>query len=472
VTLSAAANPVAFNAPARLSWSTTNADACSASGDWSGPRPASGSFSTSPLTANASYSLACTGSSGTASASLAVAVNDSAQAEALGAYTWKEVPRSDFSRVCPNRVEYADILGTGDCTAKVGYATGVYVPATQKWYLFGGGGTRLYYGNEVYAFDLKSMKAERVTDPAHIKETKEYTPDDYYGSKIHLNSCDGILHLRSGGIAPAPRGVTGEAAYDPLTKTVIFGPWAVVHGISNCDGAAMGQFATDQWSFDPVTNQWKLLAPADDRYGSTNESTWFLDPATGIGYNGDASRSAHGRGAYLINYGTSPPTSVLVNSTWPYAAGSGSVGVDTRNHYAVQLIQTEMGGTPSVAVYDLNGLSMGRYGAGTPYKADTSWKVTGDTSLLEVTGPAITFNPKLDMFVAWAGTAKLYFVQPDYRSKTLNIISKRIDNGPSMTEARPMAGWFAYLPDHDAYLAFTAMDRNIWLLLPPGSRMP
>jgi len=115
---------------------------------------------------------------------------------------------------------------------------------------------------------------------------------------------------------------------------------------------------------------------------------------------------------------------------------------------------------------------MSRYGAGTPYKADTSWKVTGDTSILGAEGPAITFNSKLDMFVAWAGTAKLYFAQPDYRTKTLNIISKRIDNGPTMAEARAMVGFFSYLPDRDAYLVFTAMDRNVWFLLPPGSHMP
>jgi hypothetical protein len=35
-----------------------------------------------------------------------------------------------------------------------------------------------------------------------------------------------------------------------------------------------------------------------------------------------------------------------------------------------------------------------------------------------------------------------------------------------------MAGFFSYLPDHDAYLAFTVIDRNLWLLLPPGSHMP
>ena len=100
-----------------------------------------------------------------------------------------------------------------------------------------------------------------------------------------------------------------------------------------------------------------------------------------------------------------------------------------------------------------------------------SWKVTGDTSLLESAQPAITFNSKLDMFVGWAGSDTLYFMRPDYKAHTLSIVSKHIDGGPTATGFYDMDGFLAYLPDHDAYLVFSGMNKDFWLLLPPGSPM-
>src|SRR5262245_12418648 len=57
-----------------LSWSSTGATSCSASGDWSGLKGAAGSESTGPLTASRNYTLKCTGPGGSASVAVAVTV--------------------------------------------------------------------------------------------------------------------------------------------------------------------------------------------------------------------------------------------------------------------------------------------------------------------------------------------------------------------------------------------------------------
>ena len=59
--------------PAKLAWSTTNASTCTASGGWSGSRAVSGSAVVTPAFSTG-YTLACTGSGGTASATVNVAV--------------------------------------------------------------------------------------------------------------------------------------------------------------------------------------------------------------------------------------------------------------------------------------------------------------------------------------------------------------------------------------------------------------
>ena len=66
----------ALNSSVTLSWSSTNATSCTASGSWSGSKATSGSESTSPLSnPNAyTYTLTCNGAGGSASDSVAVNV--------------------------------------------------------------------------------------------------------------------------------------------------------------------------------------------------------------------------------------------------------------------------------------------------------------------------------------------------------------------------------------------------------------
>ena len=74
--VSLAANPasVASGGASTLTWSSTDAASCVASGAWSGSREISGSQSSGALTSSGTFALACTGSGGTASASATVTV--------------------------------------------------------------------------------------------------------------------------------------------------------------------------------------------------------------------------------------------------------------------------------------------------------------------------------------------------------------------------------------------------------------
>ena len=76
-TVSISANPtsVASGGSSMLTWSSTNATSCVASGAWSGAVAISGNQSVGPLTASSTYSLTCTGAGGSTSASATVAVS-------------------------------------------------------------------------------------------------------------------------------------------------------------------------------------------------------------------------------------------------------------------------------------------------------------------------------------------------------------------------------------------------------------
>ncbi len=80
-TLSLSASPqnLTSGASTRLSWNAANATNCQASGAWSGSRATSGSENTGPLTANASFTLNCSGPGGSIRRTVSIAV-DSAPA--------------------------------------------------------------------------------------------------------------------------------------------------------------------------------------------------------------------------------------------------------------------------------------------------------------------------------------------------------------------------------------------------------
>jgi hypothetical protein len=75
VSLSASSAMVAQAGTDTLNWSSTGADACAASGGWSGTEPLSGSLLIGPITKQTAYTLTCGGIGGTASSSVTVGIS-------------------------------------------------------------------------------------------------------------------------------------------------------------------------------------------------------------------------------------------------------------------------------------------------------------------------------------------------------------------------------------------------------------
>ena len=74
VSLSASPTSVVTNGSTTLSWTSSNSTGCTASGDWSGSKTASGTQTISALTSNSNFSLTCSGAGGTANDTVNVSV--------------------------------------------------------------------------------------------------------------------------------------------------------------------------------------------------------------------------------------------------------------------------------------------------------------------------------------------------------------------------------------------------------------
>jgi PKD repeat protein len=77
VTLGASPSSLTAGQSSTLTWNSSNATSCSASGAWSGVQPISGSVSTGAMNQNSTYTLTCTGSGGSSTSSVTVAVSAS-----------------------------------------------------------------------------------------------------------------------------------------------------------------------------------------------------------------------------------------------------------------------------------------------------------------------------------------------------------------------------------------------------------
>lgn len=75
VSLSASPGSVTAGGSVQLSWQATGASSCTASGGWAGPRPASGSESSAPLSADTQFTLSCSNAGGQASDRVLVTVS-------------------------------------------------------------------------------------------------------------------------------------------------------------------------------------------------------------------------------------------------------------------------------------------------------------------------------------------------------------------------------------------------------------
>ncbi|MDJ0710572.1 MAG: hypothetical protein QNJ14_09290 [Woeseiaceae bacterium] len=75
ISLSSDSSSVSSGGSATLTWSVSNADSCSASGGWSGSRPASGSEQVGPLTSATTFTLNCSNQNGDRSASVTIGID-------------------------------------------------------------------------------------------------------------------------------------------------------------------------------------------------------------------------------------------------------------------------------------------------------------------------------------------------------------------------------------------------------------
>jgi hypothetical protein len=111
ITFSADLTSIAQNGTTTLSWTTTDATSCTASGGWSGTQATSSSQTFGNLTQSQTYTLTCTGGGGSATQSLSVVVAAPPVAPSYSVYPGCAVPSSTIGNAF-----YVDATNGNDST--------------------------------------------------------------------------------------------------------------------------------------------------------------------------------------------------------------------------------------------------------------------------------------------------------------------------------------------------------------------
>jgi hypothetical protein len=115
-----------------LTWSSSNATACTAYGAWSGAKAASGSASTGPLTAGTTFSLACSGAGGISSlASVSIGIGQVTVSPAVAAITQAQTQQYTATVSGGGAVTWTvDGVAGGNATVGTIGPSGLYAPGT------------------------------------------------------------------------------------------------------------------------------------------------------------------------------------------------------------------------------------------------------------------------------------------------------------------------------------------------------
>jgi hypothetical protein len=278
----------------------------------------------------------------------------------LPADSWFEVPDSKLYDICKSVSAHGDgIYLVQGCRAIVSaWGGGAYDPIHRKMLIWGGGHND-YGGNELYAFDVPSLRWERLTDPSPPPFNQDPLRD---GKPVSRHTYDGLQYL---------------------TQANKFFAWG---GARSTDGGGTRL----AWVFDLETKTWENRRPTGSfQTGSAYSWATAYDPATQkvflhaqSGFN--SYDYVQNEWKKILDFGYPPYTRKY--DGW----GDRRALVDTRRGFFIS-----MGGGSKTLIYDIAQARV--------VSDDPEWAMTGMGGLEQAPGPGADYDVKADALVAWIG---------------------------------------------------------------------
>lgn len=321
--------------------------------------------------------------------------------------SWLSIPGTRLRQACPDPARFAKLK---DPRGIIESWSGGALDTRRNRLVVWGGGHVNYQGNELYAFDLDTLRWERLTDP---------TADPALGQQVNRDG------------TPMARATYNGLAYLAQADRL----FALGGDLANSPGPA----ADITWSFDFGTRTWQNRQPGGDRPPSWVGCTSAYDPATRKVWWGESRTPAN---AGLFSY------DVEANRWTKHAPDHfyyQTSAVDTRRGRLVCI------GDGKLFSYDIRG--------GNPVRKN--WATTGAEALIAKGNPGWDYVESSDRLVGWAGGA-VQVLDPETR------VWKSFDApGAPAATANGIFGRWRYVPSLAVFVVVTGIDENVHFYKPP-----
>ncbi len=367
---------------------------------------------------------------------------------AMPAGSWKELPGTNLADVCPTP------YSSYPCeSVMIAWSGGAYDSLRDRLVVWGGGHADSPYNN-VFTFDLASMKWKRWTDlPASM--TGDTTPAIFQDKRVE--SC-GLY----------PKGTTLTIPDAWLTPTGYVMP-------EKCDDPSIGAQLDPQQPRSAHTYGNIAFSTATGRFyvlGSTGVYPSGQARTTRVmGFDFATSQWKRGADNPVVDYGASAadasghlwyvgpkklheydPTA----DTWTAHAPNGE-----GYYYAGSDVDTKR----NVLAMTANGTTVSTYALSSAAKTHTNVTTTGLGAPLGG-APGLAYSPVLDRFVAWSGGSTLAVL--DLPSAKWTMVSGTGDD-PGAAASNGTYGRFRYSPARNVFVVVSGTKRNVFLWKPPAT---
>ncbi|MHC4576246.1 MAG: Ig-like domain-containing protein, partial [Planctomycetota bacterium] len=321
---------------------------------------------------------------------------------------WYEIPNTHMEAVQPDPVPLPGYIG-----GVVGaWGGGAYDTKRDRLIVWGGGHGD-YSGNEVYVFDMNTLKWSRITDPS------AFPPGD------PNNVNDEVVHPDG---RPISRHTNNYINYLPPPIDRFY-----------CGGGAgiwkSGQFEDDNtYLFDFDTLEWETKSRC---------IAAFIGAVCAVAPDGRVWQICNNSGLCVYDATT---------DTWTkHAPWDGWFGYDYTA--AVDSVRNRLIaiGRGSALAWDLSN----------PDRAHVNLTFTGDTEIIDEMSPGMVYHPGSDRLVMWAGGAAVYTLNLDTLVWTKVNSTGSVSPGPEAENGT--YGRFRYSPTQDLFVVVNSAYKNVFV---------
>jgi hypothetical protein len=325
---------------------------------------------------------------------------------------WFEAPSTRLDAVKPDPLPPGRISAVMDSWSGGGYDT--KRDRLMAW----GGGHSDYSGNEVYAFDVKSLKWERLDSPSADVggvETSGVYPDGRPRSRHTYNYVQYVSAIDRfctfGGAGMYPSGQTGTS------KT-------------HC--------------YDIAARAWERKA---DALGAGIGALTAEDPATGL--------------IWMQGAGSN-----VTFSSWDPKADKWTRHNTYDKGWLDYYCTAALGAGKFFALGGGKALS---WDLAHPDKQPVEVPLSGAVEIKAVGNPGLAWDPLRNRFTAWSGGKDLYVIDPASWACDKAEIASGNSVTPTSADKTGTYGRFRYIPSRDLFIAVNRTAENVYFFKPSGA---